>query len=159
MATNFYMKLDNIDGEARDTDHSKEIEILDFTFGVSNTGSRHGGSGGGSGQAHVQDIGFTKYADKSSPILMQYCVSHKDIPNAKITCYKAAGDERVKYLVIELKEVLVTSYQTGGGDGIAMENGSLNFAEIKYVYSEQKTDQGPGGAVEWAYNIPEHKAK
>ena len=40
-----------------------------------------------------------------------------------------------------------------------MENGSLNFAEIKYVYTEQKTDQAPGGPVEWAYNIPEHKSK
>jgi type VI secretion system secreted protein Hcp len=159
MASNFYLKLDNIDGESRDDVHKKEIEILDFSFGVSNTGSRHGGSGGGTGQAHVQDIGFTKYADKSSPILMKYCVLHTDIPNGKITCYKAAGDQRVKYLVIELKEVLITSYQTGGGDGVAMENGSLNFAEIKYVYSEQKTDQAAGGPVEWAYNIPEHKSK
>jgi type VI secretion system secreted protein Hcp len=159
MASNFYLKLDNIDGESRDDVHKKEIEILDFTFGVSNTGSRHGGSGGGSGQAHVQDIGFTKYADKSSPVLMQYCVLHTNIPNGKITCYKAAGEQRVKYLVIELKEVIITSYQTGGGDGIAMESGSLNFAEIKYVYTEQKTDQSAGGPVEWAYNIPEHKSK
>ena len=159
MASNFYLKLDNIDGESRDDVHKKEIEILDFTFGVSNTGSRHGGSGGGTGQAHVQDIGFTKYADKSSPILMKYCVLHTDIPNGKITCYKAAGEQRVKYLVIELKEVLITSYQTGGGDGIAMESGTLNFAEIKYVYSEQKTDQAAGGPVEFAYNIPEHKSK
>jgi type VI secretion system secreted protein Hcp len=159
MATNYYLKLDNIDGEARDVDHKNEIEILDFSFGVSNTGSRHGGSGGGSGQANVQDINFTKYADKSTPILLQYCTMHKNIPNAKITCYKAAGDKRVDYLVIELKEVLITSYQTGGGDGIAMESGSLNFAEIKYVYKEQGTDQSPGGPVEWAYNIPEHQAR
>ena len=160
MATNFYLKLDNIDGESRDDVHKKEIEIESLSFGVSNTGSRHGGSGGGSGQAHVQDISFSKYADKSSPVLFQYCVQHKDIPNAKITCYKAAGDERVKYLVIELKEALITSYQTsGGGDGITMESGSLNFAEIKYIYTEQKTDQGAGGPVEWAYNIPEHKSK
>lgn len=158
MPSNIYLKLDNIDGESRDDVHKKEIEILDFSFGVSNTGSRHGGSGGGTGQALVHDISFNKYADKSSPILMKYCVQHQNIPNAKITCYKAAGEERVKYLVIELKEVLITSYQTNGGDGIAVESGSLNFAEIKYIYTEQKTDQSPGGPVEWGYNIPEHRA-
>ena len=157
MASNFYLKLDNIEGESRDNVHEKEIEILDFSFGVSNTGSRHSGSGGGSGQAHVQDINFTKYADRSTPTLMQYCVTHKDIPNAVITCYKAAGDERVKYLEIQLKEVLISSYQTGGGDGVAMESGSLNFAEIKYVYKEQGKDQIGAKPVEWSYNIPEHK--
>jgi type VI secretion system secreted protein Hcp len=159
MASNYYLELDGIKGEARDVDHKNQIEILDFNFGVSNTGGRHYGSGGGSGQAHIQDINFTKYADKSTPILMQYCVTHKNIPNGKIHCYKAAGDQRMKYLQIDLKEVVITSYQTGGHDGVAMESGSLNFAEIKYVYREQATDQSPGGPVEWAYNVPEHQAK
>ena len=157
MASDFYLKLDGIDGESRDKIHPNEIELESWQFGVSNDGSRHGLSGGGTGKAHVQDITFSKYADKASPNLFGFCVNHKDIPNAVISCYKAAGDQRVKYLEIELEEVLISSYQeSAGSGGIPMESGSLNFAKIAYIYTMQATDQAAGGPVTWEWSVPEH---
>jgi len=157
MASDFYLKLDGIEGESRDLIHKGEIELESWQFGVSNDGSRHGLSGGGTGKAHVQDITFSKYNDKASPNLFGFCVNHKDIPNAVISCYKAAGDQRVKYLEIKMTEVIITScQQSAGSGGIPMESGSLNFAGITYIYTMQATDQAAGGPVEWTWTVPEH---
>ena len=38
-AADMYLKLDGVDGEAKDTKHTNEMEIMSFSFGVSNQGS------------------------------------------------------------------------------------------------------------------------
>src|SRR5262249_28195922 len=59
-----YLKLDGVDGEAQDTDHQNQIEILSFSLGVTNQGSGAIGVGSGSSRANVQDLYITKHVDK-----------------------------------------------------------------------------------------------
>ncbi|MFT0702113.1 type VI secretion system receptor/chaperone Hcp, partial [Citrobacter meridianamericanus] len=75
----------------------------------SQSGSMHMGGGGGAGKVNVQDLSFTKYIDKSTPNLMMACSSGKHYPQAKLTIRKAGGENQVEYLIITLKEVLVSS--------------------------------------------------
>ncbi len=157
MASDFYLKLEGIEGESRDKIHPNEIELESWQFGVSNEGSRHGLSGGGTGKVHVQDITFSKITDKASPNLFSFCATHKDIPEAVISCYKAAGEQRVKYLEIKMTECIITScQQSAGSGGIPMESASINFAGITYIYTTQATDQAAGGPIEWTWTVPEH---
>jgi hypothetical protein len=53
--------------------HGKEIDILSWTWGMSNSGSAHVGGGAGSGKVSVQDLSLTKYLDSSSAPLMLSC--------------------------------------------------------------------------------------
>ena len=84
---------------------------------MSQSGTFHMGGGGGSGKANFQDISVTKWIDKSSPDLMNYCATGDHFTDAKLIVRKAAGKKPIEYLTIDMKKVLVTSVSTGGSGG------------------------------------------
>lgn len=156
MAVDFILELDGIKGESQDKDHKDKINIESWSWGMTQSGDTHLGTGSGAGKVNVQDLSLTKYADKSSPIIMQYCTQGKHIASGKLHCYKASGDSRVEYLLFEMKNIIVSSYQTGGsgGDDRQMESCSLNFGEYKETYTQQMADGSAGAKVEFGWKIP-----
>ncbi|HYZ71955.1 MAG TPA: type VI secretion system tube protein Hcp, partial [Chthoniobacterales bacterium] len=69
MAVDMFLKINGVDGESKDKAHSKQIDVLAWSWGLSNTGSAHVGGGAGSGKVNVQDISITKWVDSASPKL------------------------------------------------------------------------------------------
>ena len=157
MAVDMFLKIDGVDGEAVDHAHGGEIDVLAWSWGMSQSGSMHTGSGGGAGKVSVQDVSITKYIDKSSPNLIKTCCTGKHYPEAKITVRKA-GDKPVEYYIITMTDVLVTSISTGGsgGEDRLTENVSLNFAKVKVEYTPQAKDGSAGATVETGFNIEEN---
>lgn len=159
MAVDMFIKFDGVDGESTDKKHAKEIDVLSYSWGVSNSGTTHIGGGGGAGKANFQDLSFVKYVDKASPNLFMAAATGKHFDSVKLTIRKAGGADALEYLVYELTEVLITSYQTGasGGEDRQTESISLNFAKVKMSYTEQN-DKGAaaGGAIDKTYNIAEN---
>jgi type VI secretion system secreted protein Hcp len=149
------MKLDGITGESKDSKHGGEIDVLAWSWGVSNSGSFHTGGGGGAGKANFQDLSFTKYIDSSSNALLLSCASGTHIATANLVVRKAGGTAPLEYLKINLTEVIVTSVSTGGsgGEDRLTENVSLNFAEIAYEYYQQKKDGTGEAAKEFKWKI------
>lgn len=160
MAVNFILELEGIAGESQDKDHKEKIDIKSWSWGETQSGTTHSGTGSGSGKVNIQDLNLTKIFDKSSPIIMQYCTTGKHIPSGKLHCYKASGDNRVKYLEFEMKNVLVTSYQTGGSGGSdeQMESFALNFGEYKETYTQQMADGSAGAKTDFGWKIPANEA-
>jgi type VI secretion system secreted protein Hcp len=157
MAVDMFMKVKGIDGEARDKTHGGSIDVLAWSWGMSQSGSTHIGGGGGAGKVNVQDLSFTKYIDKSSTELMLACCNGKHIPEAKLTVRKA-GENPLEYLIITMSDVMVTSVSTGGsgGEDRLTENVTLNFAKVNVEYTEQ-TAKGTGGAKpKMGWNIAEN---
>jgi type VI secretion system secreted protein Hcp len=157
MAVDMFMKVKGIDGEARDKTHGGSIDVLAWSWGMSQSGSTHVGGGGGAGKVNVQDLSFTKYIDKSSTELMLACCNGKHIPEAKLTVRKA-GENPLEYLIITMSDVMVTSVSTGGsgGEDRLTENVTLNFAKVNVEYTEQ-TAKGTGGAKpKMGWNIAEN---
>ncbi len=85
---------------------------------------------------------------------MLACCNGKHYDKALLTVRKA-GEKPVEYLKITMKEVLVSSYHSGGsgGDDRTTETFSLNFAEFKTEYTPQDPTGKPGAAIEASYNI------
>ena len=77
MAVDMFLKIDGLKGESADDAHAGEIDVLAFSWGMSQSGSMHIGGGGGSGKVNVQDMSITKYLDKASTVLMQKWCSGK----------------------------------------------------------------------------------
>jgi type VI secretion system secreted protein Hcp len=148
MAVDMFLKLDGVEGESKDKKHPKEIDVLAWSWGMSNSGSAHVGGGAGVGKANVQDVSVTKYVDSSSPFLMLACCDGKHYDNAVLTVRKAGGDAPVEYITIKMTEVFITSVSTGGsgGEDRLTENVSLNFGKVHLDYKPQ----GPKGAGETA---------
>lgn len=154
MAVDMFLKMDTLAGESVDKTHKGEIQILAFSFGATQSGTTHVGGGGGSGKVNFQDISFTKYIDKSTPLILQTVANGKHFKEATLTVRKA-GEHPLEYLKIKLNEILVSSYSSGGsgGEDRLTENVTLNFAKIDVTYTPQKPDGTGDVAVVMAYDI------
>ncbi len=157
MAVDMFIKIGSLKGESVDKGHKEEIDVLAWSWGMSQSGTMHMGTGGGAGKVSVQDLSFTKYIDKASPALMENCCNGKPFPEAKLIVRKAGGDP-LEYLTITLGSVLISSVSTGGsgGEDRLTENVTLNFATVKLTYKGQKADGTPDAAVDMAWNIAEN---
>ena len=158
MAVDMFLKIKGIDGESADDKHKKEIDVLAWSWGLSQSGSAHVGGGAGAGKVNVQDLSFTKYIDASSHALMLACSSGDHIGEATLVVRKA-GKEALEYIKLTLTDLIVSSISTGGsgGEDRLTENIALNFAKFKYEYTPQKAD-GTGDAPKIAgWDIPANK--
>src|SRR5438105_9176971 len=110
MAVDMFLKVGDIDGETRDKVYGakKYMDVLSWSWGLSNSGSAHVGGGAGSGKVNVQDLSFTKYVDSASPKLLYAGCSGKHYDSAELIVRKA-GDKPVEYIKIKMTEVLITS--------------------------------------------------
>jgi type VI secretion system secreted protein Hcp len=128
-----FIKIEGIEGESIDAAHRDEIDILAWSWGMSNDGTTHSG-GGGAGKVSFQDLTITKYVDKSTPNLMKACSTGAPIPGAVLIVRKAGADP-IEYLVIRMENILVTSVSTGGsgGEDRLTENVTLNFSKIHTI--------------------------
>jgi type VI secretion system secreted protein Hcp len=154
MAVDMFLELDGVKGESVDKAHKDKIDILAWSWGLSNSGTFHHGSGGGAGKASFNDITITKYIDAASPNIMLFCANGKHFAKGKIIVRKA-GEKPLEYLVIEFDKVLVASYTTGGGSGEERltENVTLNFAKMKLEYVTQSEKGGKGTPHAFAWDI------
>src|SRR6266508_4265787 len=71
MASDIFAKIGDIKGESLDTKHKDEIEVLAWSWGVTQGGSMAHGGGGGQGKASFQDFHITHNIDKASPNLLK----------------------------------------------------------------------------------------
>ena len=158
MSVDMFLKIDGITGEAQDSVHKNEIDVLAWSWGASQSGNTHTGGGGGAGKVNVQDLSITKYIDKSSPIVLGKCCTGEHIKSALLTVRKA-GPNPLEYIKLQLTDVLVSSISMGGsgGEDRLTENISLNFAKFKFEYSPQKADGSAEGVVPFAYDIKMNK--
>jgi type VI secretion system secreted protein Hcp len=159
MAMDIFIKIGDLKGESVDDKHKDEIQVLAWSWGVSQSGTTHAGPGGGAGKASFQDLSFTHFIDKCSPNLLSACATGKHFAEAHLTVRKA-GDKPLEYLKIKMEDLLVTSVTTGGsgGEDRLTENVSLNFAKFKLEYTPQKKDGSGDAAVTAGYDIAANKA-
>jgi type VI secretion system secreted protein Hcp len=154
MAVDMILKIEGVDGESKIKGHENEIDVLAWSWGITQSGSMHIGGGGGSGKADVHDISLTKYVDKASINLMRNCLNGAHLGEAVLTVRKA-GKDPVDYVVITISPVLVTSVSTGGsgGEDRLTENITLNFAKVKTSYTPQKDDGTADAAIDLTWNV------
>jgi type VI secretion system secreted protein Hcp len=157
MAVDMFIKIATVDGESRDKTHKKEIDVLAWSWGISNSGSAHTGGGAGAGKCNVQDLSFTKWVDSSTPKLALACCAGTHYTDATLVVRKA-GDKPVEYLKIKIEEVLITSISTGGsgGEDRLTENVTLNFAKVSLDYVPQDEKGAAGTAIPMAWSIVEN---
>jgi type VI secretion system secreted protein Hcp len=138
MAVDMFLKIDGINGDSSAHKHKGEIEILSFSWGVTQTGSHSGGGGGGAGKAVVQDFIIVKEVGSTSPQIIEKCCRGEHIPSVSLTL--ASKETKLEYMKIKLEDVLISSYQTGGAGGgsAAMDEVKFNFSRIDVQAANSK---------------------
>jgi len=154
MAQDIFIKIYGIDGESLDFMHKKEIEVLSWRWAVGQTSNMHSGSGGGAGKSTVHDLHFEHYIDKSSPNLLQYCLTGKHIPETVLTVRKAGGSP-LDYLQITLQELIITQVHPLGYYRMRSprEKIALSFSRVTMDYITQNENGKSAGVISMGYDI------
>jgi type VI secretion system secreted protein Hcp len=127
------LNLTGIQGESVIQDHEGEIDVLAWSWEISNQG------GGGVGKAIVGPLTVTKFVDKASPLLILATLKGSIFSEAIIVARKT-GKDALDYLKITMSGVRVTNVSNGGvsGENNLTESVTLVFSKVCYEYISQK---------------------
>jgi len=145
-----FVEIPGIEGEAAAPAHKGTIEVLSWSWGVSQTSTGGGGGAGVVGRA-TGHVTLIKRIDKATPLLFKRCVDGTPIPLATVYLTRQDGQTYLKY---ELKNVMVSSIVHGGdvdGDGLPDETLELTFTGVKLTYTQFDATGKPVGqtTAEW----------
>ena len=126
------LNIAGIQGESVIQDHEGEIDVLAWSWEVSN-------QGGGVGKAIVGPLTVTKYVDKASPLLILATLKGSIFSEA-ILIVRKTGKDALDYLKITMSGVRVTNVSNGGesGENSLTESVTLVFSKVCYEYISQK---------------------
>ncbi len=152
-----YAKYDGVDGESKDANHDKWIDVLSLDWGAHRPGAGSTGQSRRRGAAVVEDLVIAIEYEKASPKLLEKCLRGEVLPKLEIELTATYGGARATYLKYELKNVLVSSYQINASgnddDGPPTVVISNNFEEIKVTYTEYDDTGSNKGNVETEYKV------
>ncbi len=156
MASNIYLQIDGIKGESTDSEHKDWIEILSFSHGISQPATATGTIR----RTNLEDFVVTKHVDIASPKLYEACASGKHINKVVTELRRASGGTRVKYLTIEMDQVVVSRVHLNAdaSDDLPKESVSFNYGTIKWTYTQQnRADGSEGGNATGGWSVLENK--
>jgi type VI secretion system secreted protein Hcp len=158
VASSIHIKLDGVPGESKDSKHAGEIEVQSWSWGVTHPVATGSGAGSAVGKAAFNDLTFVHQVDRATPKLWEFCATGKHIRDAKLSSGKP-GVPGQDYLVITLKDVVVTSVSTSQADGgPPSEFVSLNFTKVDLEYKPQKPDGSLSAGIHFKFDLKTHKA-
>jgi type VI secretion system secreted protein Hcp len=152
MAVDYYLKIDGIEGEATNTNHKGEIQLLSYSWGGTQTSSVGISSGSGAGKVDLAHLAVMKHLDKASVKLFKAMCAGTHIANAVLTAIKAGSDNK-PFLTVTLGELFVTSLQLSGSSELPSESVSFSYNQIKIEYSTQDANGNLTVAGSANYNL------
>ena len=153
MASDIFAKLGDIKGESIDAKHKDEIEVLSYSWGVTNPGNIHGGA---APKSTFQDLSITHHIDKASPALMRACATGEHFKDATIT-HRKAGKGQLEFLVIKMNDVIITGVSHTRDANETSESVSMAFAKVDLEYRPQKSDGSLDAGIHFKYDIAGNK--
>ena len=138
-----------IKGESNDTAHSKEIDVVSWSWGMQATPSLGGGTA--TSKATVHELKVVKRVDSASTPLMSALRANEMITKAVLTQRKA-GKTPLEFLKITIEDGRVTGLTIEAGDTAGspdlFEHLSFSFNKITVEYVPQGKDgQGMGSMM------------
>jgi len=151
-----FIKIPGVTGEAADSKHQGEIDVLRWGWSAQNPSGVKYGGGSGLDKATISDLRFDHEVDRASPVLFKMAVAGDHIPEVTLTCRKPGGSP-LEYLVITLKQVFVTNIAQSGGGSSSHESVTLSFAEFTQKYTAQKGVGSGNASITMGFDFKEHK--
>ena len=140
----YFLKVDTekggaVKGEAQDSDHKDEIDVIGWSWGMSAPTSA---AGLRKGRAAIHQLVVRKRVDSASTALMGAVARNDKIKTAVLTA-RRAGKGQQTYLKITLRNAYVTSFEVEGEGG---EEGPGTVEQVKIAFERITVDYTPQGA-------------
>src|ERR1700746_2806861 len=125
--TDFFLKIDGIEGESHDAYHKGAIDVESWNWGQTQPISNHSG-GPSAGKVEMETFFCTLKHCKASPKLFLASATGECFKKARLICRKAGGHPHV-FWTMTLYDVVVTSFSVDGGlaTSIPADRLSLDF--------------------------------
>ena len=149
----YFLLLDSIPGDSVDDQHQNWIDVMSYSWGVSNSSSVSG-SGWSASKPSISALSLMTELGSASPLLFLRTMNGRRVATAVLQGM-TSGETRQKFLEIEMKDVAVTSYQSSASDGggSPTDSFSLAFAIIKYSIFLQSATGGVGQTISATWNV------
>ena len=156
MPTNVFLKLDDLKGGSRDKNHKDQIDVLAWSWGLSQGISSE--IGNSRKKVNVEDLSITKYIDKASPGLIRAVCSGKVFKEALLTLSNS-GEKLIDYYKVTFNDLVISSVTAGGnaGEDQPTENITLKYAKFKVEYTPQKSNEKSDAVVEAVWDLSENE--
>jgi type VI secretion system secreted protein Hcp len=154
VAVNAYLYIDGVQGPS--TSRTDCIDILSYSWGVSNTSTYGAGASGmeaKAGRADFQELSIMKVLDKTTPLLCDHCASGNILTKVYILYQKPVGDMQQAYFRIWLKDALITSVQNSGSSENPAESVSFAYQACEIAYAPEKDDGSLDAAIRKGYSL------
>lgn len=117
------------------------IAALSVDYAVSVPVATIGGGGAGAGKVQHKPVVIRKQPGASSLFFYEAMVKGEHLPQVTITARKKGkGGKQQEYLVVTMQDVLVSSYQSSGGEG-----DKSSVEELSFVFHTIKLTHPPTG--------------
>jgi len=154
MAVNAYLYIDGVEGPS--TSKPDHIDVLSFSWGVSQTSTYGPGQSGKeakAGRADFSTLTILKVLDKTTPFLCDHCASGDILDQVYLVYDKPVGDKQDDYFRVYLKDALITSVQLSGSNENPTETVSFAFQAVEVAYRPEKDDGELDGAIRKGYDL------
>ncbi|HUE00711.1 MAG TPA: type VI secretion system tube protein Hcp [Bryobacteraceae bacterium] len=154
MAVNAYLFIDGIEGPS--TSNAKHIDVLSFSWGVSQTAVYGAGASGKeakAGRADFSNLTIMKVLDKTTPLLCDHCATGNILSKVYLLYDKPVGDKQEGYFRIWIKDALITSVQLSGSNENPSESVSFAYQGVEIAYKPEKDDGSLDAAIPKGYDL------
>jgi len=147
-----FLKIEGIEGESKDENHDKWIDVLSIDWGMERVEGRFGASRN-SWRLEFNDLTVMKAADSATPSLMLKCAKGESVPEVIVDLPLSSDSGEANIRVI-LYNAVITSVHIGETDAAERpsEHISINFTEVKVIY------EGLGRTVEFGWDLRRGRA-
>jgi type VI secretion system secreted protein Hcp len=139
-----------IKGEAQDSVHGNEIDVVSWTWGLQARPTLGGGSA--SGKAIAQELKVVKRVDSATTPLMSALKANEIITKAVLTQRKA-GKSQLEFFKVTIEQGRVTGLTIEAGDKSGtpemFEHVTFTFNKITVEYVPQGPDGQARGAMQY----------
>ena len=137
-----------IKGEAHDTAHADEIDVLSWSWGMQGRATLGGGTA--TGKAIIRELKIVKRVDSSSTALMAALRSNEIITEAVLTLRKS-GKSPLEFMKIKIEQGRLTALNVEAGDKSGspdlFEDLTFSFNKITVEYTPQAKDGSAKGTM------------
>ena len=154
MAVNAYLYVDGVEGPS--TSKPKHIDVLSFSWGVSQTavyGTGASGKEAKAGRADFSNLTVMKVLDKTSPLLSDHCATGNILKEVYIVYDKPVGDKQEDYFRVYLKDALITSVQLSGSNENPTESVCFAYQGVEVAYKPEKDDGSLDAAISKGHDL------
>lgn len=151
-----FLKIDDVKGESQNPQHLEEINVLAWSWGVSNPVDTVLGSAGVGGTPTVSDIKIIKGFDLASTRFFLAVAQGHKYNEAIISVDRRGPAGPEEYLVITLTDVFISKIAHGGKDSEenVSESVTLDFGKIEFKYQQfDASGDAVGAPIKVGYDV------